>query len=179
MSTDPAPRRPSSGTDRVTRSAVTVLAALVTGALLLGACGDDDTDDAGAASQQSGETTTSADAPGDTASPSTTLADPEPIVDQHPALVGTWAVPDSARTQTFTADGEHFVSQDGEVLAEGTWTSTSTTIEIVPGSGPIACAQAGTYEWEVENDTLTLTAVDDECPDRKAGLDGVPRERVE
>ncbi len=93
-------------------------------------------------------------------------------------LVGTWAAP-NGRENTFTADGEFIVSEDGEVLAEGTYGATSTTVEIIPGGGAIACDAIGTYEWEVADDTLTLTVIRDECAGRRSGLDGVPRKRVQ
>lgn len=93
-------------------------------------------------------------------------------------LVGTWAAP-NGRENTFAADGEFIVSEDGEILAEGTYGATSTTVEIIPGEGAIACDAIGTYEWEVEDDTLTLTVISDECAGRRSGLDGVPRERVQ
>lgn len=171
MGTKPNARRPSSGPTRVTR---TLLATLAAGALLLGACGDDDADDAAVPQED----------PATTSTTTTTSTSPESEDDQESevgeeALIGAWAHPDTGRTHTFTADGEFSVSADGEVLAEGTWTATPTTIEMVPESGAIACDESATYEWMIDGDTLTLTAVSDECPDRKAGLDGVPRVRVE
>ena len=71
------------------------------------------------------------------------------------------------------------VSENGAVLAEGTYGATSTTVQIIPIGGAIACSETGTYQWEVEDDTLTLTVISDECLDRKSGLDGVPRKRVQ
>lgn len=93
-------------------------------------------------------------------------------------LVGTWAAP-NGRENTFADDGEFIVAEDGEVLAEGTYGATSNTVEIIPGEGAIACDATGTYEWEVEDDTLTLTVISDECAGRRSGLDGVPRKRVQ
>lgn len=163
MHANPVRRSTRLGVVRVSRVSLAVLAA---GALLLGACGDDDADVAE-------EPTTTA--------PTTAAEDREAVASEPSgelALVGTWAVP-NGREQTFTADGEFFVTADGDVLAEGTYTATATTVEIIPGSGPIACEQTGTYEWEVEDDTLILTAVEDECSGRREGLDGVARERVD
>lgn len=144
----------------VVRASLAILAA---GALLLGACGDDDAD------ATAGSTTTTA---ADNGEGSSSASDAE-------ALVGSWAHPENGRTNTFTADGEYFVSDGEEVLAEGTYTATSTTVEFVGETGPIACEETGTYEWEVEDDTLTLTVVEDDCTGRRSGLDGVTRERVE
>lgn len=93
-------------------------------------------------------------------------------------LVGTWVAP-NGRENTFAAEGAFLVSEDGEVRAEGTYGVTSITVEIIPGEGAIACDAIGTYEWEVEDDTLTLTVISDECRGRKEGLDGVPRKRVQ
>jgi hypothetical protein len=159
MHAHPVPR----STRPVVRTSLAVLAA---GALLLGACGDDD-DDAAEEPTTTAPTTAAEEHEAVASSPSGELA-----------LVGTWAVP-NGREQTFTADGEFFVTADGEVLAEGTYEATPTTIELTPGSGPIACAEPGTYEWEVQDDTLTFTAIDDHCTGRKEGLDGVPRTRAE
>lgn len=139
----------------------TVLASLVFGAAALGACGDDDS---------TSETIT----PTTTAPEATTTSTPV----ESPSLVGTWAHPDNGRENTFAADGTYQVSQDGEILAEGSWTATATTVEIIPAAGAIACDQIGTYEWVVEDGTLTLTVVDDECPGRRSGLDGVVRQLV-
>lgn len=150
-----------------------MLAALAAGALVLSACsdGDDDTEDADPASEQDAADTAGTSAGnGDGGAGSS--------ADGADALVGTWSPP-SGREQTFTADGEFFVAADGEVLAEGTWTATPTTVELVPGSGAIACDQPGSYEWEVEGDTLTFTVVEDPCTGRREGMNGVPRQRVE
>lgn len=157
MSTNADSRHLRHGARRATRTA---LAALATGALLLGACtdADDDTDAAGAAA-------------GDADAVATGSGDTE-------ALLGTWASP-QAREMTFADDGSFTVTEGGDVLAEGTYTATPTTIELVPGSGAIACDEAGTYEWEVDGDTLTFALVEDPCAGRVEGLDGVPRERVE
>lgn len=137
------------------------LASLVFGAAALGACGDDDS---------TSETITTTN----TALEVTTTSTPADSL----SLVGTWAHPDNGRENTFAADGTYQVSQDGEILAEGSWTATATTVEIIPSAGAIACDQSGTYEWVVEDGTLTLTVVEDECPGRRSGLDGVVRQLV-
>lgn len=89
MSTDVAPRS-SPDTHRTMGTLVTVLAA---GALLLGACGDDDTADAGAPTQQADASPTTADAPDDEASTSETLVGPERIVGEfHAVEAGRWMI---------------------------------------------------------------------------------------
>lgn len=140
-----------------------LLLTLATTALLVGACGDDD----------GAETAT------EEGTAATTTAGPDrPDSRDGDALLGTWVSP-NAREMSFTADGDFSVTESGEVLAVGTYTATSTTVELVPGSGAIACAESGTYEWDVEDDILTFTVVNDPCDGRKEGLDGVPRKRVD
>lgn len=173
---------PSDTRPRARRASSTTAAVLAVGALLLGACGDDDEESAA---------TTTADAAAEETTPTaventieesmnTTAADDEaaaaPAVPD--ALVGTWeSVTD--RELTLNADGTMIVSEGDEVLAENTWTATPTTIELNPETGPLACADAATYEWEIVDDTLTLVAVSDSCAGRREGLDGVSRTRAE
>ena len=93
-------------------------------------------------------------------------------------LVGTWVSPDG-QIWEIMADST-VVSRDGEVLVEQMYTATDTTLELTSESGRLACPpdQPGTYEWEINDDVLTLTAVSDECG-RKNFLDGATYERVE
>lgn len=70
---------------------------------------------------------------------------------------------------TFDDGGVFTVTENGEVLAEETYTPKSTTLELVPRSGAIVCAETDTYE-KVEGDTLTFTVVEDQCADSNEGL---------
>ena len=94
-------------------------------------------------------------------------------------LVGTWVSDDVTMevtddTMTATISGV----ADEDVVVKSAYTATSTTVEIVDKSGPIACApdQTGTYEWEIADDVLSLTAVSDPCG-RKNLMDGSTFER--
>ena len=66
-------------------------------------------------------------------------------------LIGTW-VSDNV---TMEVTGDRMTATisgvlEEEAVVESTYTATSTTLEIVDESGPIACSpdQVGTYEWE-------------------------------
>lgn len=92
-------------------------------------------------------------------------------------LIGTWASSGGPAWE-FT-DADSISVSDG--VAEGfTYTATGTTLELTEvGSEPVACDATGIYEWEIEEDVLTLTAVSDECEGRRNALDGITFEREE
>ena len=78
-------------------------------------------------------------------------------------LVGIWDIMLSEQNQ-FTA------SKSGEVQARGTYLVQNDHVSFADQDGPNACPKeqaAGTYQVSYDVDTLTFTAVDDQCAGRK------------
>ena len=76
-------------------------------------------------------------------------------------LVGTWVT-------ELTDSGATVIWRNGEVVANGTYTSSKSYFVIRDVSGPLACLDArgiatGVYSWSLENNELTLTPVLDRC----------------
>ncbi len=91
-------------------------------------------------------------------------------------LVGTWVSSDDV---TWEVSDDSITSLVGDAVVESRYTATDTTLEIVNETGPIACPQdqPGTYEWDIDNDVLSLRVVSDECG-RVNTLDGISFERT-
>jgi hypothetical protein len=58
--------------------------------------------------------------------------------------------------------------KNGEVVANGTYTSSKSHFVIRDVSGPLACTDArgiatGVYTWSLENNELTFSSVLDRC----------------
>ena len=92
-------------------------------------------------------------------------------------LIGTWASSGGPTWEFTDADS---ISVFGGVAEGFTYAATSTSLELTEvGSEAPACEETGIYEWEIEEDVLTLTAVSDECEGRNDALDGITFEREE
>ena len=92
-----------------------------------------------------------------------TMADIPPDFPPEAAeiLVGTWFM-------ELTETGATVISKNGEVVANGTYTSSKSHFVIRDVSGPLACTDArgiatGVYTWTLENNELTLAPVLDRC----------------
>src|SRR5919202_1121726 len=64
------------------------------------------------------------------------------------------------------------ITRNGELVAEGHYTSTADRFVITDETGPLSCAQepgeeTGTYKWTLTKDTLVLKAIDDKCDGRR------------
>ena len=78
-------------------------------------------------------------------------------------LVGIWEIMLSDQNQ-FTA------SKSGEIQARGTYLVQNDHVSFADQDGPNACPKeqaAGTYQVSYDVDTVTFTAVDDQCAGRK------------
>ena len=97
-----------------------------------------------------------------------------------PSLVGTWATTiTEEEAPVFAADIEITFSPDGRVLVLnpsvrgptdlGSYTVTQDQLLVTDERAE--CLKlgfpTGTYKWSVENDALTLTAIDDWCYSRR------------
>ena len=93
-------------------------------------------------------------------------------------LVGTWETTDSNVTWDVTED---VIATSFGGGIETSYTATDTTLEMGEESGAMACApgQIGVYEWEIEEDVLTMTLVSDDCSGRGGILDGISLQRGE
>ena len=94
---------------------------------------------------------------------SITLADIPPEFPPEVAdiLVGTW-------TTEFTSAGTTLISQNGEVVVSGRYTSSKTHLVITDLDGPMACVDGrgiatGVYTWSIVNSELHFTTVLDRC----------------
>jgi hypothetical protein len=78
-------------------------------------------------------------------------------------LVGIWEIMLSEQNQ-FTA------SKSGEIQSRGTYLVQNDHVSFADQDGPNACPKeqaAGTYQVSYDVDTVTFTAVDDQCAGRK------------
>lgn len=93
-------------------------------------------------------------------------------------LIGAWEATDSNVTWAVTEDVIATTAAGG---IETAYTATDTTLEMGEESGANACpsGQIGVYEWEIEDDVLTMTLVSDQCSGRKNALDGISLQRSE
>lgn len=68
-------------------------------------------------------------------------------------------------------------------LGEGQYTLTAKELTFGPDAGQLGCSaigvDKGVYGWKVEQDTLVLTLIADECDDRAYPLSALPWSRTE
>ncbi len=77
---------------------------------------------------------------------------------------GTWQM-------TFTRDGRLIVKDDGEPVARGSVSSTTSTVSFAKGErGPGACPGGGRYKWTRAGDRLTFRRIFDTCAGRRKVL---------
>jgi hypothetical protein len=93
-------------------------------------------------------------------------------------LVGTWEHTDF--NVTWEVTDEVIATTFGGGI-ETAYTATDTTLEMGEESGAMACSsgQIGVYEWEIEDDVLTMMLVSDDCGGRGGIVDGISLQRVE
>ncbi len=95
-------------------------------------------------------------------------------------LVGIWRSDTPGLNYTWRVTEDTITASIGVGTVGSTYTATKTNLELVDESGQMACPsdQIGTYEWDVTDDVLSLTAVSDECDGRRGTLDGSTWERI-
>jgi len=76
-------------------------------------------------------------------------------------LIGTWVA-------EFTPEGTSVIYRNGEVVVNGTYTSTRSHLVMRDLSGPLACTDArgiatGIYTWSLVNNELHFNTVLDRC----------------
>jgi hypothetical protein len=76
-------------------------------------------------------------------------------------LVGTWWT-------EFTEAGTTVITKDGDVVANGRYTTSKSHLVMRDIDGPLACTDAhgiatGVYTWSLENNELALSPVLDRC----------------
>ena len=93
-------------------------------------------------------------------------------------LYGTWRSSSSGQTWEIS---EGSIAVTGGAGDGFTFNLRDTTILLIDEPGPRACppSRAGSYEWVIEGDVLSLTAVSDPCEGRRNFLDGFTLERGE
>ena len=70
-------------------------------------------------------------------------------------------------------EGNHYsFARHGSIVDEGRYTSTQDQIVFTYEKGPYACPGQETYayKWAFDGRALTLTTVEDECPERNGVL---------
>ncbi len=85
-------------------------------------------------------------------------------------LLGTW---NASFGPTWQIEADR-ISVTGGAVTEIKYVATDTTIEVSDDSG----CQPGTYAWQIEEDVLTLTVVEDACGGRQDGWNGATFERI-
>ena len=84
---------------------------------------------------------------------------------------GEWGV-------TFSADKTYHVTQNGELVVEGTYSGNHNQAVFQDTGGQYACsASDGKYTWKLDGDSLTFVKVEDDCNGRIGVLTGGPLTR--
>jgi hypothetical protein len=93
------------------------------------------------------------------------------------AIHGTWVTELEGKYQTFNEDGSWTAKSNPDISTptdKGTYTYDGETLTVIsdPGYGcDLETARQGSYEVEVvDEDTLALTLIDDECGPRSADM---------
>jgi len=91
-----------------------------------------------------------------------------------PLLVGGWSV-------RFEEGGQANILKEGQVVAQGSYLVNADELAFGEDTGPMSCSadgvNEGKYQWQLEGDTLTFTAVADDCLGRYLVLTSHPLER--
>ena len=81
---------------------------------------------------------------------------------------GEWGV-------TFSADKTYHVTQNGELVVEGTYSGSQNQAVFQDTGGKYACsASDGKYTWKLDGDSLSFVKVEDDCNGRIGVLTGGP-----
>jgi hypothetical protein len=77
-------------------------------------------------------------------------------------------------TLTFSEDGTHTVSLNGNVVVKGSYAVTHDQIVLTDAEGQYACdkAKPGKYRWKADKKTLKFDKIEDECNERAGALSG-------
>ena len=88
----------------------------------------------------------------------------------------TTAFNNMALEAQFSDSGTVTVKADNAVVVTGTFTIKGDEIELRDLSGPLACSsdQVGRYKWKLEDKTLTLVVVSDDCRGRTQSVASQP-----
>lgn len=86
-------------------------------------------------------------------------------------LLGTW---NASFGPTWQIEADR-IAVTGGMVTEISYVATETTIEVTDDSG----CPAGTYEWQIEEDVLTLTVVEDDCEGRQDIWNGATLDRAD
>jgi hypothetical protein len=94
-------------------------------------------------------------------------------------------MPDSVKQRTIGTwtlslhQGVHYVgSQNGREVVDGPYSVSGNQFTLPAGDrGPYACRTTGTYTWQMNNDQLTFTRVQDQCEGRARVLTTRPLTR--
>jgi hypothetical protein len=79
---------------------------------------------------------------------------------------GDWGV-------TFSADKTYHVTQNGELVVEGTYTVAHNEAVFKDTQGRYACtASDGKYTWKLDGNALSFVKVEDDCEGRIGVLTG-------
>jgi hypothetical protein len=92
--------------------------------------------------------------------------------EERSALSGKWEL-------TLAENGVTKIMKDGQLVAEGRYSSTADRFVITDEQGPLSCSQApgletGIYKWTIAEDKLTLKAIEDKCDGRRFILTLLP-----
>ncbi len=94
-----------------------------------------------------------------------------PAADNLPTgtfVSGEWGV-------TFSADKTYHVTQNGELVVEGTYTGSHNQAVFEDTGGKYACSASDSkYTWKLEGDSLSFVEVEDDCNGRIGVLTGGP-----
>ncbi|HXJ95458.1 MAG TPA: hypothetical protein VMT20_21655 [Terriglobia bacterium] len=76
---------------------------------------------------------------------------------------------------TFSADKTYHVTQNGELVVEGTYSGSHDQAVFQDTGGKYACsASDGKYTWKLDGDSLSFAKVEDDCDGRIGVLTGGP-----
>ncbi|MEE9249038.1 MAG: hypothetical protein V3U79_10130 [Dehalococcoidia bacterium] len=104
----------------------------------------------------------------------TTIASADLANGASPVLPERWDL-------NFADDSLFTVSKDGELVVKGTYGVVEDQLTFNDEEGVLACraGQAiGIYKWALDDNALSLTAIEDQCDGRKAILAAHPFSRL-
>ena len=71
---------------------------------------------------------------------------------------------------TFDSDSTYVVAMNGQVAANGIYSTINDTLTMHDMSGERSCPELGTYCWKFQEGKLTLTVISDGCEGRVKAL---------
>lgn len=102
---------------------------------------------------------------------------------KNTAIAGTYKIElgDGTWQLTLFANSRAEVRQNGKLMVESTYSLNNNVMTLADQGGELACQggqRAGIYAFKLENDQLTLKALDDSCADRVKLLTNQPWPRT-